>query len=298
MMREPVHSVGIDVGGTKIAAGLFADGQLLGRTEQPTPHGSLAELLAAMADSASAVMEHAGHIGVCTPGLHDPRSGRIVYAGNLRMLRSVDLAAEFGRVTGRKVTVVNDADAAALGEYRLGAGKGWHSCFFVTISTGIGGGFVSPAGLHRGFTGAATEIGHVVTDPDGPVCTCGQKGCLEMLASGTAIARLASERSGRQLSAREVFELARSGDAVACDVTEAAAAALATALAAVTQLFDPEGIVLGGSVALGNADFVEQVRNELAGRVAGRELPAIAVAGLGADAGILGAALLAESEYA
>lgn len=297
-MARPDYSVGIDVGGTKIAAGLLGNGQLLGRNERATPQGDLQELLAAMVDSAADFLDQAGRIGVCTPGLHDPRTGTISFAGNLPMLKGVDLAAEFSKLTGRAVTVVNDADAAALAEYRLGAGRGWHSCFFVTVSTGIGGGFASPAGLLRGFTGAATEIGHLVIDPLGPECNCGQHGCLEAIASGTAIAQLASERTGTALSTRQVFELARSGELVTGGVIGSAAAALAAGLAAVSQLFDPEGMVLGGSVALSNPEFVDLVQFELAARISGRELPAIAVAGLGADAGILGAALLAESEQA
>lgn len=295
-MHTPRTSVGIDVGGTKIAAGLVSDGQLLRRRELPTPQGDLATLLDALRDCAAGLLDGVDAIGVCTPGLHDPHSGRISYAGNLPMLKDTDLAAEFSRHSSRRVTVSNDADAAAWAEFELGAGRAWHSCFYLTVSTGIGGGFASAAGLFRGFRGAATEVGHLLSDPSGERCSCGQYGCLETVASGRAIARRASVRSGRELSTRAVFGLARDGEPVAVQVLAAAAGAIGAALAAVSQLFDPEGIVLGGSVVLNNPEFLEQLRCELAARVSGRELPLLAPAGLGADAGILGAALLAARE--
>lgn len=292
-MQESVKRVGIDVGGTKIAAGLVSEGRLEQRNELPTPQGDLDALLQAMADCAAPLLPGAQTVGVCTPGLHDPRTGRIVYAGNLKMLKDTDLAAAFSRHSGYPVTVSNDADAAAWAEFKLGAARSWHSCFYLTVSTGIGGGFVSAGGLLRGYSGAAAEAGHLIIDPAAGRCSCGQYGCLELIASGSAIARRASRRSGRQLTAENVFRLARSGEPAALQVLAGAVSAIGSALVTITQLFDPQGIVLGGGVAVNNPEFTDQVTQALSTRLAGREQPQVVTAGLGADAGILGAALLA-----
>ena len=291
-MDQGKASIGIDIGGTKIAAGLCRDGIVLERAERATPTDNLDELLEVVFDLVQPWSTLTTLIGVCTPGWHDPRSGRISLAANIPALTGVDLAAALDDLLGQQVAVYNDADTAALAEFRLGAARDWDSLFFTTVSTGIGGGYASSAGLLRGHAGAAAEIGHMIVRPGGLDCKCGSKGCLEAYASGKSIARRASKKSGRDLSSHEVFEMWRSGDAIATEMVTDAAAALAAGLAIVSQLLDPEGLVLGGGVANGNPDFAELVTDELAACMDDRRVPVLRLAELGADTGMLGAALL------
>jgi len=287
------NTVGIDIGGSKIAAGLVRGSSVVQRNELATPKGGLAELLAAVRACVEPLLPADAALGACTPGLHDPRSGRISRADNVPALTDVDLAAELSALFGQPVSVANDADTAALAEFTFGAARDWDSVCYVTVSTGIGGGFVNGDGVLRGHGGAAAELGHLTIEPNGPRCSCGQYGCLERLASGTALAERASARSRRQLSAREVMELYRQRDVMATGVVNEASAALGLALGMLSQLFDPEGFVLGGAVVLNNPEFVTLLRDELTARVSGREVPQLTVAALGADAGVLGAAQLA-----
>lgn len=291
-MAHEQYSIGVDIGGTKIAAGLCRGDVVEKHGELPTPTDSLDDLLKAVFDLVQPWLSVTDVIGVCTPGWHDPRSGRISLATNIPALTGVDLAAELDDLLGVPVTVGNDADAAAVAEFRLGAARDWDSVFFTTVSTGIGGGHVSVAGVLRGHAGAAAEIGHMIVRPGGAQCACGARGCLEAYASGKSLARRASERSRRQLSSEEVLEMWRSGDETATGVVREAAQTLATGLAIVTQLLDPEGIVIGGGVAIGNPDFCEFVTDEFAEVLAARRVPEIRPAALGASAGMLGAALL------
>lgn len=291
-MAQEQYSIGVDIGGTKIAAGLCRGDVVEQHSERPTPVHSLEELLDTVYQLVQPWLTETQLIGVCTPGWHDPRSGRISLASNIPALTGVDLAADLMDLLGQPTAVGNDADAAALAEFRLGAARDWDSVFFTTVSTGIGGGHVSPAGLLRGHSGAAAEIGHMIVRPGGADCTCGARGCLEAYASGKSLARRASERSGRQLSSQEVLEMWRSGDATASEVVREAVQALAIGLAAVSQLLDPQGLVLGGGVAIGNPDFGEFLTDEFAEIMRGRRIPDIRPAALGASAGMLGAALL------
>lgn len=291
-MAQEQYSIGVDIGGTKIAAALCRSEAVEEQRELPTPVDSRDELLSTIFELIQPWLKETHLIGVCTPGWHDPRSGRIRLASNIPALTGADLAAELDDLLGVPVAVGNDADAAALAEFRLGAARDWDSVFFTTVSTGIGGGHVSPAGVLRGNSGAAAEIGHMIVRPGGAECTCGARGCLEAYSSGKSIARRASERSRRQLSSVEVLEMWRSGDSVAAAVVIEAAQALATGLAIVSQLLDPEGLVLGGGVANGNPDFCELVRDEFTEVMVDRRLPEIRQAALGASAGMLGAALL------
>lgn len=287
--------IGVDVGGTKTAVALCSGDRVLQHAQEATPVSDLNGLLDLVTALAAPWLEQAAGIGVCTPGWHDPRTGRISLAGNIPALTGADLRSLLQERLRLPVTVGNDADAAALAEFRLGAARGWDSLFFVTVSTGVGGGFVNGSGILTGHSGTAAEIGHLQVVPGGLRCACGASGCLEAHASGTAIARLASERSGRQLTARQVFALWHEGDAVATETVSSAAAALGAALHSVTQLLDPQGIVLGGGVVAGNPQLASLIHSELAARLSGRPVPVVVTAGLGGDAGVLGAALLAQA---
>ena len=291
-METGLRSIGVDIGGTKVAVGLLADGRLLERSEAPTPAADLDELLQLVERLVQPFIRQAEAVGVCTPGYHDPRTGRIAFASNLPALVGVELATALSHSLGRAVTVGNDADAATLAEYRLGAARGWDSVFYLTVSTGIGGGYMGPAGLLRGHSGGAAEVGHLCVVPEGRTCGCSARGCLEAHGSGTAIAAQASALKRRELSTRQVFAAWQAGDAECTRVIHDAAAAVARGLAAVCQLLDPQGLLLGGGVAAGNPEFRELVAAELAGMLHNRPVPSLEPAALGVDAGVMGAALL------
>lgn len=289
-MTAASFRIGVDIGGTKTAAGLVsADGTVVARHECPTQTDSFAGLLADIGQLIGPWLPQADSIGLCAPGYLDPRSGRITLASNVPALTGADPAGELSRLTGRPARLGNDADAAALAEFRVGAARDWDSVFYLTVSTGIGGGFVGSQGVLTGHSGAASELGHLVVVPGGRPCGCGNRGCLEMYASGTALAAAAPPGHG----AREVLAAWRAGEDAAGAAVAEAVDALARGLAAVTQLLDPEGIVFGGSVAVNNPDFMEAVGRALRQYLQNRRPPLLRLAELGTDAGIVGAALLA-----
>lgn len=213
--------------------------------------------------------------------------------------------------TGLSVTVENDANAAAWGEFRYGAGKDVEHQVFITLGTGVGGGVITHGVLLRGSQGAGGELGHVTLDPEGPLCGCGNRGCLEALASGTAIRRLAREiankqpRSAlgqlaieRQVLGEDVTELARKGDEAAIAVLNETGRWLGIALAGFVNIFNPEVVAIGGGAARAGEFLLEPARKEvwLRARSPSRDLVEIKEATLGPESGVLGAAALARSE--
>ncbi len=200
-------------------------------------------------------------IGIGLPGPLNGATGMVYSPANLPGWHNVPLSQILTRRTGIRVFLEHDASLAAFGEWRRGAGKGRRHLAYVTVSTGIGAGLILHGQLYSGAGGIAGELGHIVIQPGGPRCTCGNRGCLEALASGTAIARMAREAlagrartSLRRVSgpnrpdARDVNQAARHGDAVARRVLEQAGAALGVGLGTLVNLLNPELIVLGGSV--------------------------------------------------
>jgi glucokinase len=209
------------------------------------------------------------------------------------------------RSLGLPTVLENDANAAALGEFRYGAGKGARSIVYMTVSTGIGGGIILDGKVWHGVKDAAGEIGHITVCPDGPLCGCGNRGCLEAMSSGPSIARRAREviASGRQtrLSAipepavADVVRLAQEGDAVAAEVWADAVKYLGIGVAAVITFLAPERVVIGGGVTKAGDYLFRPLRAEVSRRV--KLIPAESVpilpAALGPDVGILGAAAVA-----
>ncbi len=206
--------------------------------------------------------------------------------------------------------LLNDANAAALGEHRFGAGRGTNNLIFVTVSTGIGGGIIIDGKLYSGTSGSACEIGHMTIDVNGPKCTCGNTGCLETLASGTAVARdaIGRIRQGEkstltemvkgnleEITAEKVGIAAQSGDSLSMDVISRAANYLGVGMANIVNIFNPEIIVVGGGMAkLGDflLDPVRQIVRERAFPISAQAVR-IVTAQLGDDAGICGAAVFA-----
>ena len=184
------RAVGVDIGGTKIgAARITTEGAIEATNVTPTPASDQDEALAAIEAAVSAVIDDdVVAIGVGLAGLIDARSGVLLSAPNLAW-RNLSVSEGLGSRFGLPVTVDNDATAAAWGESRIGASRGYDDSLFVGVGTGIGGGIVAGGRLVRGAHGLAGEIGHVIVEPDGPLCGCGNRGCWEQVASGLAIAR-------------------------------------------------------------------------------------------------------------
>ncbi|MDI3328568.1 MAG: ROK family protein [Alicyclobacillaceae bacterium] len=302
--------LGIDVGGTNIKAGLVGpSGELVAKEAWPTEGRlgprevirRLAVRVKAMAERAGVSWERVQGAGSGWPAFLDLPSGVIEEAINLGW-KDVPVAAWLEEVLQKPVAVDNDANAAALGEAWIGAGQGAGSVLCVTLGTGVGGGIVFNGALYRGASAMAGEIGHLPLKPEGEPCTCGRRGCLETLASATAVVREARRRGVASppggpaaLTARDVFALAAQGHPVAKEVVEEAASWLGLGLAAAANLLNPEVIVVGGGMAeAGDLLFVPleaEFRRRALPRVARfcRLTPAL----LGGSAGVFGAARLA-----
>ena len=309
--------LGIDIGGTKLAAGVVdADGRMLERGEVPTlAYEGLEPVLERIVGLgrellawAAAQKEPVRRIGIGCAGPLDLKAGKVFDPPNLPGWSEVSLVRHIESALGLPAFLENDANAAALGEFRYGAGRGVRSLVYFTVSTGIGGGIILDGNVWHGLKDAAGEAGHMTVCPDGPVCGCGNRGCLEAMASGTSIARRAREAvaAGRPTRLREVpvvtsadvVHLAQEGDAVAREVWEAAVKYLGIGVASVITLLAPERIVLGGGVTRAGDFLFEPLRVEVRRRVKLMPVESVLVlpAALGPDVGILGAAAVAMGE--
>ncbi|ADU50628.1 ROK family protein [Thermaerobacter marianensis DSM 12885] len=300
--------LGIDLGGTKIALGLVdRRGKVLADVTLPTeatagPAAAMDRLAAAARQLAARADRKPLAAGVGAPGPLLLPEGRFTGTPNLPGWNGFALRDELARRLGIPVAVNNDANAAALAEARLGAGRGAAVMVYVTVGTGIGGGLVVGGKLFSGVNGNGVEIGHTTLDPDGPPCGCGNRGCWEALASGPALARLAGERlgpsprrPGGQWTAKDLLEAAAAGDPAARAVADEYARRLGVGLANAVNAFNPDRLVLGGGVMarydlLAPAMEAEMRRRALPANAAA---VALAPATLGKRAGLVGAALLA-----
>ena len=304
----------IDIGGTKLAAGVVdAAGTILARGEVPTvavegPTRVL-ERIVDLGRDLLGRREVSGvtvrRIGVGCAGPVDRLAGLVLNPPNLPGWTRVALVEHLQRALGLPAVLENDANAAALGEFRYGAGKGAGSLVYLTVSTGIGGGIILDGKIWHGLKDAAGEIGHMTLDPDGPLCGCGGRGCLEAIASGPSIARRAREAvaGGRPTRLREipkptaadVVRLAGDGDAVACEVWEGTVRSLGLGVAAAIMILAPERVVLGGGVTRAGDLLFDPLRAEVRRRVKLVPVESVPIlpAALGQDVGILGAAAVA-----
>jgi glucokinase len=314
--------IGIDLGGTKISTALVdATGKIIARDYRETRavEGQKA-VVERMVDAAHRVMGEAGiapaqviAVGVCAPGPIDSRTGVVTAPPNLPGWKNVPLKQLIEGPLGITTFLENDANAAALGEHRFGAGRGVQNMIYVTASTGIGGGLILNGQLYGGTTGAAGEIGHMTVLPWGPYCGCGNRGCLEALASGTAIAREGRELVRRdvptliaelaaghpeRVTAKLVAEAAEKGDIEAQEVLAEAMVYLGVGMANLVNLFNPELIVIGG----GLTNMGERLFGPVRRAIERRAFPApagvvkVVPAELGDDVGVLGAAAVAMAQ--
>lgn len=286
----------LDVGGTGIkAAVLNAAGRVLRRVERPTP---VADGPATVIDAVRTIAHELTGAdvvaaGVVVPGSVDVETGTARYSANIGW-RDVPLRDLLAADLGVPVVLEHDVRAAGLAECLLGRARGVADCLVVVIGTGIAGVIVSHGVTLRGATALAGEIGHVPVYPDGELCACGQRGCLETYASGAAIARRYRARRGAPdpLSAQEIVAM-RDTDPWADQIWRDATTALGIALASATMLLDPELIVFGGGLAAAGTALLDPVREELVARLAWRAAPAVVLSTCGSSAGQLGAAILA-----
>jgi glucokinase len=303
-------AAGVDVGGTKCLGVVLADGEVVREVRAATPTG--ADAVVATVVAVAAELQPYDRLGVGVPGLVT-RRGVLRAAPNLPGVFELDVQSQLEHRLDHPVIVENDATGAMLAEWRLGAARGARDAALVTLGTGIGAGFVVDGRLLLGANGFAGEPGHMVVDPNGPVCVCGQRGCWERYASGSGLAALAEQAvtDGRLTTAaggrpdepesvrgEHVEAAARRGDEGALAVLERFAWWIALGLVNLTNLLDPEIIVIGGGVT-GSLDLVlpsvDRHLRQLLYASAHRPVPHLAPAALGERAGAIGAALLASS---
>lgn len=294
-----MFSIGVDLGGTKIRVGLMdGQGTLRFDEEIPTlaergPNAIITDIVGLVQKArAGAMGEEIVGVGIGSPGPLNPKTGLILSPPNLPGWTQIPLRQMISDATGLTVYLENDANVACLAEHRFGAGRGTNDMVYFTVSTGIGGGAVVENRLVQGAIGAAAEFGHMVVDLHGPLCRCGNRGCLEAVSSGTAIGRIASHRLQREVTAGEVAALADNGDAVAIQVLEEAFYALGVGVANIITAFDPEMVVIGGGVTQIGAMLFNRVRQVAATqsfRDKSAEVP-IMPAELHRNSGVMGAA--------
>ncbi|CAL9459066.1 MULTISPECIES: ROK family protein [unclassified Streptomyces] len=298
------HVIALDVGGTGMKAALVgADGALLYEARRATgrergPDAVVASILHFAADLLALGEERYGvraeAAGVAVPGIVDPEAGVAVYAANLGW-RDVPLRALLGeRLGGLPVALGHDVRTGGLAEGRVGAGRGADRFLFVPLGTGIAGAIGIDGAIEAGAHGCAGEIGHVVVRPGGPACGCGQRGCLETLASASAVTRAWAEASGDpDADAADCAKAVASGDPRAVRVWREAVDALADGLVTALTLLDPRTLIIGGGLAEAGETLFTPLRAAVEERITFQRPPAIVPAALGDTAGCLGAGLLA-----
>ena len=320
--QQELPVLAIDLGGTKIIAAIVSNqGQILAKEYCLTlanegPQSVINRIFSAIDHLLSAKsinLSQLNSISLAAPGAIDLDSGLVTLSPNLPDWHDIplrDIVKEKYRVS---TFLLNDASAATLGEHRFGAGKGIKNLIYLTVSTGIGGGIIIDGELYSGACGGAGEIGHMTIDVNGPRCSCGNIGCLEMLASGTAVAREATRRISQGeksslteimsgniegITAEEVDIAARDGDSLAIEVISQAATYLGVGMVNLVNIFNPEMIIVGGGMAKMGDRLLNPARQVVMDRVFPLLAQAVCIvpAQLGEDAGVLGAAVFARQQ--
>ncbi|HEY4688924.1 MAG TPA: ROK family protein [Anaerolineae bacterium] len=318
-MALPIF-IGVDIGGTNLRAARFTgfahtpDMKLKSLTEAGAgPQAVIQRLEQLIRDVSPPNLVGVAGVGLIAPGPVDPFSGTVLEAPNLPGWENLPLKHIMEERLGRPVFLGNDANLAALGEWKFGAGRGHDDVLYLTISTGIGGGVISGGRLLLGAHGLAAEVGHMLAVPDGPMCSCGQRGHLEAVASGTAIGHTARARllagGGRhslirdriegapdQVTSAIVGEAALAGDAFAQEIIAEAGTFIGRAVASLLHAYNPSIVICGGGVSLLGDMLLEPVRVAVRryamSEAYWRDCP-IVIAELGDDAGLIGAGVLA-----
>jgi len=313
--------IGVDIGGSKVAAGLVTPaGEILCQTRNPmiSNNGaasglsavtSVIEAVSARAIATAGGLNPVRGVGICSPGPLDPKTGVVINPPNLPCWRNFPLAAEVARLYSVAVKVDNDANAAALAEALWGAGRGYRNLFYVTLGTGIGTAILFDGKIYHGRTGAAGEGGHVSIDYRGPKCNCGKQGCIEIFASGPAIAKRARVKiaEGRrscildlaagdldQIRSEMVGQAHAAGDPLASEVLQETVELLSFWLGNIVDLLEPDVVIAGGGVSSMLKPFFPEIQTRLRTVCVNQrchEIPLVP-ARYGEDAGIAGGAAL------
>lgn len=304
--------IGIDLGGTNIAAGLVdGNGNIIARAGAPTMSSrspeEIARDMARLADGlAKEAPDEVKGIGIGCPGTIDFKKGEVIYSNNIAM-ENFPLAEKLGEYTDIPIKIDNDANCAALGEYTA-SGSGDKSFLLITLGTGVGSGLVINGELYRGFNGAAAEAGHITLVSGGEMCTCGKQGCWEAYASVTALIRdtkramekhpqsLMHEEARREgkVSGKTAFRAAKAGDAAALEVTKNYIRYVADGIVSCENLLQPDTIAIGGGISREGEYLLDPVREYVkkTGFNKYGKKTKITAARLFNDAGIVGAAML------
>jgi glucokinase len=302
-------TLGVDIGGTDIKLGIVTEeGEIVERGKISTMAGKGPGQAAARA---AAWLEEKGRehrvtaAGIDCAGLIDGTKGYLYYSPNLPGWVDLDLRGLYAGELGMPVTVDNDVNCAAWGEFILGAGRDTRHFVCLTLGTGIGGGVIADGRLYRGWQGMAGEVGHQVIDPSGPECVCGSRGCLEAMANASSIVSRArgamaagavsSLKDSDELTSRDIAAAAAGGDKVALDALAGAGRALGTGLANIVHLFNPEVIAVGGGVAGAGEMILGPARESMRSQLMDGILASVRVipAELGNMASLVGASMMA-----
>ncbi len=315
-----MYYIGVDLGGTNIAVGLLNNEFKM--IAKDKCHTGIERGLNAVLDDMAALCnglikshglttDDIAYIGIASPGSIEADKGVVAYSNNLNM-KNYPIASELTSRTGiEKILLENDANAAALGEALLGAGKGKNNVIMITLGTGVGGGIVINRHLYSGFNFAGGELGHTVIKTDGRPCSCGRQGCWEAYSSATGLINMTKDKLAEtkdtvmweiiendlnKVNGRTAFDASRKGDKAGLEVVEEYISYLACGLANMINIFQPEVLCIGGGVC-GEGDYLltplkKLVRSEEYGNCQRTKFTEIKIAELGNDAGIIGAALL------
>lgn len=309
-------AIGIDVGGTKIAGGIVdTSGTLLTELTEPTPEESVADavspVLLDLVERLRAECPDVAAVGLGAAGVVEWPSGRIVWAPN-NAYRDWPVRAQLEEATGLPVVVDNDANVATLAESRLGE-RPYRDLALITVGTGIGGGLLLGGEIYRGPHGLGAELGHMIVNPDGPPCACGNHGCLESFASGTALGRMGREAAADDpdgliarlgaadggVTGRTVTAAARKGDPTALRLFDRLGRYLGVGIASLATIFELEAVIVGGGLVETGELLLAPARagaREFAYAPEARGVVPVLAASRGSDAGMIGAALLALDE--
>lgn len=294
-----MYACGIDIGGTKIAAGLVsAEGELVHRREMPTPATDVDGIV----DSVVSLVTELGSdgvlpvVGVAAAAFMNRERDRVFFAPNIAW-SDFPLTEVLEQKLGRGVRLENDANAAGWAEFQFGAAREASSMVMLTMGTGVGGAIVDNGRLLIGGFGAAGELGHIILEPGGRLCGCGNYGCLEQYASGTALMREARERLGNEsLTTEDMARLVREHNPAALDVLHTICDAMGRGITSLVAVTDPEVVVIGGGVAVAGSLLSDAITASFArhyGAYSRRPVPTIVTATMGNTAGVIGAADLA-----
>ena len=320
-MEEP-WSIGVDLGGTKLeVAHIDAQGRVRQRLRKPTnvkggPSAIIEDVIGSVWTLREAADSPSIGVGVGVAGQVEKETGKVTFAPNLDW-RDVPLQADLQRSIGLPVIVTNDVRAATWGEWLHGAGRGCDDLLCMFVGTGVGGGVVSGGRMLAGCNNTAGEVGHITVDMNGPPCSCGNRGCLEALAGGWAITRLARETvaadpdGGRllldmaggfieEINVATIARAVRGGDPMARQLMDRAASALIAGASTLINAFNPCRLILGGGVITGVPELIGRIDKGVRGQALKAACASLVVlpAGLRTDAGVIGAAALAIRTFA